>query len=223
MCRAVTVRTDPGLPVWRAREGDGYWNPDRGNLSVPDGWVFVPVGDAFVTREVKKGPHWVLLKRRKGYTATLGVFCPEANLAAAEARRDGTAVSRERQRAAGRVSRKRAESRYRAEMEGAVLDFLAFRPEHAALARGIAAGAAAQATVVGSGRVGRTRKLTLAQRAELAARAFLRHRHTDYETQLGEMAGESELLSGRDSDDPLYREVKQDARRRVDGFLASHR
>lgn len=58
--------------MWLAREGEGYWNPERGNLTVPGGWGFVPAGDAFVTREVKKGPHWVLVKRRKGYAATLG-------------------------------------------------------------------------------------------------------------------------------------------------------
>ena len=212
---------DRGLRVWHAREGEGFWNPERGNIPVPAGWVFVPAGDAFVTREVKKGPHWVLLKRRKGYTATLGVFCPEASLASAEKRRDETAGSRERGRAAGRVSRGRAESRYRVEMERAILEFLAFRPEHAALAEEIAKGAAAQATPVGSGRVGRTRKLSLSQRAELAARAYMRHKHTDYEEQLNSHGVIPWDEVGED--DYLYREIRADARRKVDRFLQKHR
>ena len=214
---------DQGLPVWHAREGEGYWNPTHGNLSVPDGWVFVPASDAFVTREVKKGPHWVLLKRRKGYTATLGIFCPEASFTNAEKRRDETAASRARQRVVGRASRERAETRYRAELEKAIIGFLGFRPKHAALAREIARGAVAQATPVGSGRVGRTRKLSLAQRAELAARAYIRHRHTDYEEQLAKASEGTEFSYALEPDDPLYREARAEARRNVDDFLARHR
>ncbi len=216
-------REQKGLPIWQARDGEGYWNPERGNLRVPDGWVFVPAGDAFVTREVKKGPHWVLLKRRKGYTGTLGVFCPATSLDSAEKRRDETAESRARQRAISRPSRVRAEERYRTEMERAVLAFLAFRPEHGALAQEIARETVARATPVGSGHVGRTRKFLLAQRAELAARAYIRHRYTEYETRLVEMSEGSELAFERDSTNPLYREVKKDAQRDADEFLRRHR
>ena len=212
-----------GLPVWHAREGEGFWNPQRGNLSLPDGWVFVPSGDAFVTREVKKGPHWVLLKRRKGYTATLGVFCPETSLAAAERRRVETAASRARQRVVGRASRERAEERYRAELENAIINFLAFKPKHEALAREIARGTVAQATPVGSGRVGRTRKLPLSQRAELAARAYIRHRHTDYDERLAKASEGAEFSHELEPDDPLYREARAEAHRHVDDFLARHR
>ncbi|NNN17089.1 MAG: DUF2293 domain-containing protein [Thermoplasmata archaeon] len=209
--------------MWHARAGEGYWNPERGDVSVPDGWVFVPAGDAFVTREVKKGPHWVLLKRRKGYTAKLGVFCPEENLDVAEKRREETATSRARQRAVGRTSRERAEERYRAEMERAILDFLAFRPQHAALAEEIAQGAVTQATPVGSGRVGRTRKLSLPERAELAARAYVRHRHTNYEARLEKIREGMGFDIDPDPDDPLYREVKAEAHRDVEAFLERHR
>lgn len=212
-----------GLAVWHARDGEGYWNPERGNLPVPDGWVFLPSGDAFLTRQVKKGPHWILLKRRKDYTARLGVFCPEENLDSAEHRREATAESRARQRRLGGVSRERAEERYRAEMEHAILDFLAFRPEHATLAGEIAGGAVAKATPVGSGRVGRTRKLSIAERAELAARAYIRHRHTDYEARLEKMSEGQGFDINHDPDDPLYREVKAKARRDVEDFLERHR
>lgn len=211
------------MPVWRAKEGEGYWNPERGNVSLPDGWVFVPSGDAFVTREVKKGPHWVLLKQRKGYTATLGVFCPETILTAAEKRRDETAASRARQRAVGRTSRDHAETRYRAELEKAIIDYLGFQPEHAVLAREIARGAVAQATPVGSRRVGRTRKLSLSQRAELAARGYIRHRHTDYEERLAKASEGTEFSYELEPDDPLYREGRAEAQRHVDDFLARHR
>lgn len=220
MARQPAVE-DRGLPVWHAKEGEGYWTPERGNVSVPDGWVFVPSGDAFVTREVKRGPHWVLLKRRTGYTATLGVFCPEASLTAAARRRDETAESRARQRMAGKASRERAETRYRAKLEKAIVDFLGFRPPYEGLALEIARGAAAQATPVGSGRVGRTRTRSLSQRAELAARAYLRHKYTDYEKHLDRHSLPPWDEVGED--DSRYREIKADAQRKVDRFLEEHR
>lgn len=204
--------------MWHAREGEGYWNPEKGNITPPDGWVFVPAGDAFLTREIKKGPHWVLLKRRKGYTATLGVFCPEASLKHAQAKALETREVREARRPAAERSRARAEERYRTDLESAVMAFLAFAPEHAALAREIARGAVAQATPVGSGRVGRTRTLSLEERAELAARAYIRHKHTDYEGRL-----EKAHVNPFDEEDYQYREIKGDAHKDVDRFLARHR
>jgi hypothetical protein len=58
----------------------------------------------------------------------------------------------------------------------------------------------------------------LEQRAQLAARAFPRHRFTDYEDHLGDLDVFIAAI-----DDPDYREVKRDAQERVDQFLADHR
>ncbi|MGI0054823.1 MAG: DUF2293 domain-containing protein [Thermoplasmata archaeon] len=212
-----------GLRVWRARDGEGYWNPERGNLVLPQGWVFVPPGDAFVTREVKKGPHWVLCRRRKGYTATLGVFCPDAAVTSAEERAQTTAATRERRRTAARAARERAENRHRAAFEQAVLRFLSFAPEHEPLAREIARESAAQATAVRRGHVGRTRRLSLADRAELAARAWIRHKHTDYEALLWDMSGENPTIDVEDHKDPAYRAIRSEAQRETDDFLREHR
>ena len=82
----------------------------------------------------------------------------------------------------------------------------------------IAEEAATRAAEVGSGRVGRTRMLSLEERASLAARAVIRHRHTSYEDDLFEVS----------MDDPWdegfwYREIKTEAQRAVDDFLRRHR
>jgi len=61
----------------------------------------------------------------------------------------------------------------------AVRAWLDFAAEHFALAEEIAVCAAEQAAVVGSGRVEWTRTLPLEERAALAARPYIRHRHTD--------------------------------------------
>jgi Uncharacterized conserved protein (DUF2293) len=87
-------------------------------------------------------------------------------------------------------------------------------PEHAGLARSIVTEAAERVGEVGSGRVGRTQKLALDDRAGLAARALIGHRYTDYEERLGPEVWDDECL---------YRSVKTDAHHQVDRFLEDHR
>jgi len=220
---AVRLPESHGLPVWHAREGNGLWNPEKGALAIPEGWIFVPAGDAFVTREVKKGPHWILLKRRSKYTATLGVFCPEPSLTGAEDLREKTADARARQRRLARASRERLEQSHRSELESAILAYLGFAPENESLASEIARGTVTQTTPVGSGRVGRTRRISLGRRAELAARAYIRHRYTNYEAHLWGLSGENPTALEPDPHDPVYRSIKADANREVDAFLERHR
>ncbi len=123
-----------------------------------------------------------------------------------------------RGRQQGARQRARAEDHYRTELAAAIVDFLAFHPAHHELAVAIAEGAARQAAAVGSGRVGRTRTLSLQERAALAARAWIRHRHTDYEDQLDTSYGDDLLL-----DELTYRTVKTAANEAVDDFIADHR
>ena len=93
-----------------------------------------------------------------------------------------------------------------------------WNPEHGAiqipdgwefLADQIANAAATRASEVGSGRVGRTSTLTLAQKAELAARAHIRHHHTNYEDQLASTALDG---YGPFADDDRYLDARANAR-----------
>lgn len=72
--------------------------------------------------------------------------------------------------------------------------------------------------------VGRTRTLTLEERAELAARACIRHRYTDYEERL-RLAREEAFLDGEvfALDDRDYHLIKEDAHLQVDEFIERHR
>jgi hypothetical protein len=207
---------------------NGLWHPEFGELAQPGGWEYLPAGDAFVTRRVKTaGVYWVLFrpKGRREHRRQLGLLAPAETIATARAAADATASRRELARAAGARQRDKNEAAYRVEFEAAVMRWLGFSPEHAALAREIAQGAANRAAVVGSGRVGRTQTLTLEARAELAARAFIRHRYTDYGEQLFALEL-TELDDGIDADIAGvgdYREIKQAAQREVDAFLERHR
>jgi hypothetical protein len=199
----------------RPREAGELWTPIFGPVEVPHGWEFLPCGDAYVTRQVKQGPHWVLkgrFNRRGGYTPVLGAYAPTEAIAAARVRAQQTEEQRAPIRERSRTRRDQAEERYRAEFAEACLRFLDFAPEHQELACSIARRATEQACEKHSGRVGRTSRLELDQKAELAVRACIRHAHTDYE----------EYLVGK-LPEMAYREVKDDAQAAVDHFLYQHR
>jgi hypothetical protein len=209
------------LDVYEARTG--WWHPVIGEVGLPDGWEFLASGDAFVTRRVKAGGvYWTAWKpknRGGGHRRRLGLLAPGAAVESARADATATAAQRATARAASTRHRDRTEADYQAEMRDAIHQWLDFAAEHAALASDIADGATAKATVVGSGRVGRTRTLGVDERAALAARAYIRHHYTDYEARLDEASG----MNGDDLDGGEYREIKQIAHDTVEAFLRTHR
>jgi hypothetical protein len=206
------------LDVYQSR--DGWWHPEHGELLPPKGWEFLPSGQAFVTRTVKVGGvfwlAWAPRSRTRQHRRLLGLWAPEATIRSAEQAAADTATARALRREAGARSRERQEVRYQGELTQAIVAYLAFTPAHQTLAESIAREAAERTAVVGSGRVGRTRLLPLEERAALAARAQIRHAHTDYHHQLDELP-----LVG--NDDELYRAIKADAQDAVDAFLIAHR
>lgn len=215
---AQADHSDEVLRVWPSRTIEKqWWSPLYGDLDTPAGWESQAPGDAFITREIKRlGPYWVALKARKGYTETLGLLAPAANIQEANRLAQETQARREATRARSREQRARQEGAYRQVFTEAVLHYLDFNPRYQALARKIAEKVAKQATEVGSGRVGRTEKLTLERKAELAARAYLRHRYTGYEDRMS-----AEDLAGLDEE--ARRDVRADAHGEVDEFLWEHR
>jgi len=202
-------------------EEEPWWCPQYGNVDIPDTWAFLPAGDPYVTRQAKLlGPHWVAKKHARGFNRTLGIWVPEENIEAALKQAEQTKAEREARRAVGRVYRERREDGYTKRFAEAIYRFLEFAPKYDRLARRIAREAAEHSTVVGSERVGRTSRLSLEEKAELAARAYIRHKHTKYEDRLEELT-----LSGLwiEPDDYLHREAKAAAGEEADEFLQRHR
>ena len=197
----------------------GLWTPDHGEVDLPEGWELLPSGDAFVTRQVKAAGRywnaWLPRSRSRRHRRRIGVFAPTDAIKAAQAAAEQTAAKRAKARKQGDASRARAEERYRSELEAAIVAYLGFSDEHSKLAAEIAGEASRRAAVVGSGRVGRTKTISLERRAELAARAYIRHELTNYEDDLVDR----EVWD----DDFLYREVKRSAQAQVDDVLARHR
>lgn len=152
-------------------------------LDVPDGWELLAPGDALVTRRVKTGPHWVVEEKRGNKVFSRGVWAPPDNIARARAavERERASPEHARRLATGRARREREQGEYVLEFTRHVQAFLAFHPRHAAIARELAARVARHATPVGSGTVARTERIPVAQRAEAAVIAWMRHQTTAYD------------------------------------------
>jgi hypothetical protein len=153
-------------------------------LEVPEGWELLPPGDAGLTRRVKAGgPSWTVQIKRGRKLFSQGVWAPAERIAEARgavASVRGTDAYQRRRKADARRRTERQEA-YVEEFEREVLDFLAFHPRHAALARTLACRVAEHSTPIGSGTVARTERIPIAERAESAVIAWLRHQTTAYE------------------------------------------
>ena len=211
------VKTIIGLRVWNSKEKDDmFWCPEFGDISKPRGWDFFPAGNAFMTRTLKKlGPHWILLRRRKAYTYNVGILCPASNIKKANKLEIESRTKREEKREQSKKYRDKREHNYRNEMEELMFSYLNFSKRYAKLAHNICSQAAEHATTVGSGRVGRTKQISMEDRAILAVRAHIRHTHTTYEKKLA-----------KNSDDPdgmVHATLKKEANENVDEFIAKHR
>jgi hypothetical protein len=159
--------------------------PDGRRLSAPADWACLPPGDAGLTRRVKAaGPWWAVIERRGRKAFSKGLWAPKDNIEAARAalteERATEGYARKRQTESAR--RARAQTAYVATFESSVLAFLRFAPRWRELAEELARRIAAHATPVGSGTVARTARIPVAERAEAATIAWMRHQTTAYDS-----------------------------------------
>lgn len=161
-----------------------FRGPDGTLVTPPADWTCLPPGDAGLTRRVKAaGPSWLVAEKRGRKTFSQGLWAPTANI---EAARAAIALERstpayEKRREAEVRRRDREQQTYVKEFEGEVISFLRFAPRWDALGRELAARVTAHATPVGSGTVARTERISVAERAESAIVAWMRHQTTAYD------------------------------------------
>ena len=168
----------PGPDSRSVRTADGQV------LRPPANWVLVPPGDPGLTRRLKaSGPTWTVQEKKGRKTFSHGVW---GDAATAERIKADLAAERAtpeyaKKREADLRRREREQGEYVEEFTRAVSDFLAFHPRYAHLARRMAQAIAAHATPVGSGTVARTERIPVAERAEAAVIAWMRHQTTAYD------------------------------------------
>jgi hypothetical protein len=104
-------------------------------LTVPEGWVLLPPGDAALTRRVKaEGEHWVVAEKKGRKVFSRGIWAPAATVerirGELEAERSTEGFARKKDADARR--REKAQAAYVEDFHGAVVAFLAFhRTRHA--------------------------------------------------------------------------------------------
>ena len=169
--------------VWRTNRERSFLHNGKA-VTVPDNWIFVPSGDPGLTRRLKAVTEcWVVVHKRKNRVEALGVWADKSVVeqvrADLESERNNPAYLRRLERA--RQARIAKEDAYAVEFRQAVVDFLDFAPRYRELAWTMADAVTDQAVPVGSGTVARTERIPLAQRAEAAVIAWMRHQTTDYD------------------------------------------
>lgn len=189
-------------------------------IQIPEKWTFLKAGNPLLTRRVKsRGKYWIYKNPEGRYIRIIGLLAPSTIVEEEHKKveqEQGSEAYKHRLQAQRQRQDKR-EEQYSEELEAAMIQYLDFTPEYTELAHNIAREAAYQATEVGSGRVGRTRSLSLEEKARLAVRAYIRHKYTGYEKQL------ESLGIPLKQTDSLYQEIKGEAAESVDAFLSSHR
>lgn len=154
-------------------------------LAAPAGWALLPPGDAGLTRRVKAaGPAWTVVERKGNKSFSRGVWAPAAHIESARADLDVERAkpAYARRLAADAKRREAAQGEYVASFEAEVLSFLRFSPAWSEKGAALARAVTAHATPVGSGTVARTERIPVAQRAESAVIAWMRHQTTAYDS-----------------------------------------
>jgi hypothetical protein len=120
-------------------------------LSVPEGWILLPPGDAALTRRIKAaGDHWVVAEKKGRKVFSRGVWAPAATIerirADLEAERSTDSFAKKKEADARR--RDKAQAEYVEDFHGAVVKFLAFHGNYADLADRLARAVADHANPV---------------------------------------------------------------------------
>ncbi|MBS0205992.1 MAG: DUF2293 domain-containing protein [Planctomycetes bacterium] len=153
-------------------------------LTVPDGWLLLPPGDAALTRRVKgAGEHWVVQEKKGRKVFSRGVWAPATTIESIQVdltlERSTEGYAKRRESDVRR--REKVQGEYVEDFLGAVIRFLAFHPDYTEVAQRLAQLVTDHATPVGSGTVARTKRIPVEQRAEAAVIAWMRHQTTGYD------------------------------------------
>ncbi|MBM3979445.1 MAG: DUF2293 domain-containing protein [Planctomycetes bacterium] len=176
-----TTLYSPGPTATTVRASDGTV------VGVPEGWVLVPPGNAALTRRIKDAGAFMAVAEKRGRKVfSRGVWAPGATVEQIRgdlgAERATETYARRRESDAAR--REKAQGEYVEDFYGAVVAFLAFHDSFATLGALLARAVTDHATPVGSGTVARTKRIPIAERAEAAVIAWMRHQTTAYDAMV---------------------------------------
>lgn len=165
--------------------GDTLISESGQQLTPPDGWAFLPAGDAGLTRKVTAaGPFWRVQVQLGRRIISKGIWAPGATIA--EARQQLGVLratdAHKKKLAGARRRRDDKQVEYEQEFCRAVRAFLAFAPRYAGMEKVMAEAVTVHAIPIGSGTVARTTMIPIEGRAAKAVIAWMRHQTTAYDS-----------------------------------------
>ena len=164
----------------------------------PEGWIFLPAGDAGITRKVTaQGQYWRVQYKRGRKLFVSGIWAPAATIEAArtatEAQRANPTHQKKLKQSQER--RDRQQTVYELEFLAAVRNFLCFHSNHQQYELEIAQRVTRHAIPVGSGTVARTKMIPIGERASKAVIAWMRHETTAYDNiKIPNIKGERRMI-----------------------------
>ncbi len=153
-------------------------------LPPPDGWEFLPAGDAGITRKVTgKCVFWRVQVKIGRRVISKGVWAPSEIIASARQETESirSTDTYKKRLESDRRRRKKKQSLYEKEFYTEVRNFLSFAPLYKQIEEEIAEAVTAFSIPVGSGTVARTTMISVEERASRAVIAWMRHKTTAYD------------------------------------------
>lgn len=173
------------IRVVQAGTGGTLIDANGESVTPPEEWVFLPAGDAGITRKVTAtGIFWRVQARMGRRIISKGIWAPAATIAQAQKEVEGQRATDgyQKRRAGDLQRRERKQAAYEQEFCLEVRAYLAFAPCYEALEQAMAEAITLHATPVGSGTVARTATLPVKERAAKAVIAWMRHQTTAYDS-----------------------------------------
>lgn len=158
--------------------------PNGETLKPPTDWVFLPAGDAGITRKVtSKGSYWRVEVKKGRRTISLGIWAPAITISQAQQEVQQIRLTDEYQKKQTYATKRREkkQTEYETEFCLAVESFLKFHSNYKELEKKLAKAVTIHAIPVGSGTVARTQLIPIEERAAHAVIAWMRHQTTAYD------------------------------------------
>lgn len=164
----------------------GTLRDEYGNCEPPpEGWDFLPAGDAGLTRKVTNhGDYWKVEIRKGRRTTSKGVWAPAEIITNAknEVSETRSTTAYKKRKEYSEEYRDRKQREYKIRFHSEVRMFLSFSPQYEDKEKQMASLVTAHAIPVGSGTVARTTLIPVEERASRAVIAWMRHHTTVYDT-----------------------------------------
>uniref|UniRef100_UPI0032175778 DUF2293 domain-containing protein n=1 Tax=uncultured Draconibacterium sp. TaxID=1573823 RepID=UPI0032175778 len=150
----------------------------------PKHWIFLPAGDAGITRKVTSGGIYMRVQVKKGRRLiSKGIWAPAQSVANAQKEVNAMRSTEEYKVKLHKDRKRRAvkQQEYETEFCREIERFLNFHESYKSLEKKLAKLVTIHAIPVGSGTVARTQMIPIEERAGRAVIAWMRHKTTDYD------------------------------------------